>query len=288
MPTLIRRLSTRSLLVCALTGVHTPTATAWWDLGHATVCEHSLTMMSPTTRNKIDELLALSNEARHIEAERFGVACSWPDRIKKQRPEASPWHYVNAPPGTLHIETRQRSSHGDVLSALERFSAQLADKDEPAIARAEALRWVGHLVADLHQPMHVGYARDWGGNKYRLKLPNALRRAIGEETRDTINMHALWDGYLLIYATRVEGAPLAQLVDRHVKQHTAGDPGPDDVIGWANESLGLLNHPDVRYVGSRMATLEESYLKKQYPAAIGRLASAAQRLARLLEQLLGD
>lgn len=39
----------------------------------------------------------------------------------------------------------------------------------------------GHLVADVHQPLHAGYLDDKGGNKYQLQV-------FGRGS----NLHALW------------------------------------------------------------------------------------------------
>ena len=36
--------------------------------------------------------------------------------------------------------------------------------------RAEALWFIGHFVGDVHQPMHVGYPEDRGGNDHKLKF----------------------------------------------------------------------------------------------------------------------
>ena len=62
-----------------------------------------------------------------------------------------------------------RRREGDALEALEMFSATLKD---PAASRADkqlALRFVVHLVGDLHQPLHVGKCCDKGGNDVKVK-----------------------------------------------------------------------------------------------------------------------
>ena len=48
--------------------------------------------------------------------------------------------------------------------------------------RMTALKYVVHFVADIHQPLHAGYAEDRGGNQYQLQ---AFMRGS--------NLHALWD-----------------------------------------------------------------------------------------------
>ena len=53
-------------------------------------------------------------------------------------------------------------------------------------AKFKALKYLVHFVADVHQPLHAGYADDKGGNKYQV-------RAFGRGT----NLHALWDTGLI-------------------------------------------------------------------------------------------
>ena len=52
----------------------------------------------------------------------------------------------------------------------------------PDEERLKALKYVVHFVADVHQPLHAGFADDRGGNKYQLQ-------AFGRGT----NLHAVWD-----------------------------------------------------------------------------------------------
>ena len=44
--------------------------------------------------------------------------------------------------------------------------------------------FIGHFIGDIHQPMHIGYPHDRGGNDHLLEF------ADGRKT----NMHSLWDG----------------------------------------------------------------------------------------------
>ena len=39
----------------------------------------------------------------------------------------------------------------------------------PEEKRLTALKYVVHLVADVHQPLHAGYGEDRGGNTYQLQ-----------------------------------------------------------------------------------------------------------------------
>ena len=92
---------------------------------------------------------------------------------------------------------------GDVVSAIETFARQVGDKtlpDEPfgpelmaEGQRARALRYLLHLVGDIHQPLYCATRctqalsqGDRGGNDFKVK---------GED-----NLHSCWDGGVGMFA----------------------------------------------------------------------------------------
>ena len=70
---------------------------AWWDTGHALVCDEAYKRLSPEIQKKVDELI----DGRF---DNYGAACIWPDEVKAiERPETRPWHYVNLPRGKVKV-----------------------------------------------------------------------------------------------------------------------------------------------------------------------------------------
>ena len=59
----------------------------------------------------------------------------------------------------------------------------LADRGQGDRMRAEALRFLIHFVADLHQPLHAEDNDDKGGNNVRVALG-----------RRRVSLHRIWDG----------------------------------------------------------------------------------------------
>ena len=86
-----------------------------------------------------------------------------------------------------------------VLTAIGKDVAILEDRRQTDEARLLALKLLGHWVADIHQPMHVGYQDDQGANW----VPN-----VGECER---NLHATWDSCII--ETLIGGSPTAVVVD---------------------------------------------------------------------------
>ena len=76
---------------------------------------------------------------------------------------------------------------GDAVGAIETFAKQVGDKALPDEQRARALRYLLHLVGDIHQPLHCAThctqapsQGDRGGNDFKMK---------GED-----NLRSCWDG----------------------------------------------------------------------------------------------
>ena len=117
----------------------------------------------------------------------------WADGIREQ-PEwrqSAPWHYLNVadapgPAAAAAIRAFRHPPEGDVLAAIERFRAELADRGRPEAQRAAALKFLVHFVVDLHQPLHVGRAEDRGGNTIDV--------VYGETV---VSLHGFWDADVL-------------------------------------------------------------------------------------------
>ena len=62
----------------------------------------------------------------------------------------------------------------------------LKSPDAPRNEKRIALRFVAHLVGDIHQPLHAGFAEDRGGNSVDVRF-NGRK----------MNLHSLWDTALV-------------------------------------------------------------------------------------------
>ena len=204
----------------------------------------------------------------------------WPDRIRGDPAwrHSAPWHYVNVPDG-VPIEQASGGERGDILQAIGRFSAELADESLPAGQRAEALRFLAHFVADVHQPLHVGRADDRGGNDIAVSV--AGKRS---------NLHRVWDAEVLLRADRqARGIDDAAQVDivRALTADRVAELQADAVLEWARESWAL-RHNVYAYSEpepARGVVLGEAYLGRAREISMLRLSAAGVRLAGLLNGL---
>ena len=88
-----------------------------------------------------------------------------------------------------------------VIAKTEEFLAVLKDPKADRSAKVQALKFVIHFVADLHQPLHCADDGDKGGN---------ARHVIFDGHPD--NLHWVWDTGLLQHITRAPEALAAELV----------------------------------------------------------------------------
>ena len=96
---------------------------------------------------------------------------TWADEIRRQRESTAPLHYANPAPGSDGFNLdRDCPEEGCVVSAIIKYSHVLRDKNASRQENIEPLKFVVHFVGDVHQPLHLGRARDRGGND--ISRPN--------------------------------------------------------------------------------------------------------------------
>jgi nuclease S1 len=150
------------------------TAHAWGTQGHQVIANLAYAQLTTKAKAEVDRLLALEPGAT------LASISTWADETRNKT--TAPWHYVNFPRDTCTYDAARDCPDGQcVVGAIDKQLAILASNaaDEK---RLNALKYVVHLVADVHQPLHAGYADDRGGNTHQVQ-------AFGRGA----NLHALWN-----------------------------------------------------------------------------------------------
>ena len=146
----------------------------WGLRGHRVVGRIAEKHLEPAAAKMVRGLLEgetlarVANEADHLRSD-TAWAC------------AAPLHYASVEDGDIY-QSSAKSPKGDIVQALLYFEAQLRDKETPHERRVLALKWLVHLVGDLHQPLHVGRSCDRGGNSVEVLW-------FDKKT----NLHKVWD-----------------------------------------------------------------------------------------------
>jgi hypothetical protein len=203
--------------------------------------------------------------------EQLAYVATWPDDIRSDPAwaKAETWHWVTLAVGQTYAES-EKNPAGDVLEAIARFEGVLARPDAPRQERIEALKWLIHLVGDVHQPMHVGRGDDRGGNEQLVLWFD-----------QPSNLHAVWDSGL-IGQSELAFSELAEKVDvatpEEVRAWQASGP-----LDWADESRSLRERAYA--MGDRR--LSWRYAFDFWPSVELRIRQAGVRLAGLLDRVLG-
>ncbi len=254
-------------LLIILCNLFTLNIHAWWDTGHALICDAAYDRLSPEIKQKVDDL---------IPEKTYGEGCVWPDILKQSKRSTSPWHYINLPPGEVEVTETNCPRQGCLIDAFYDQLDLLRDGDFNE--RRDAVRFIGHFIGDAHQPLHTGYGFDRGGNGHKLTLEN------GNKT----NMHMVWDGHIIEYILENIGEEkfmetFSSLTDQYLSKLKYDS----DMYAWATESRVIAMSDSVQYRQDiRLKIANSEYLKTHSGVVIDRLALSSARLAILLEQEL--
>lgn len=250
------------------------TSTFWGISRHELIAGVAADLLTPRAKEEIRKLLQpIGQTLREI--------AGWADQIKGKNAEpgqdddtfdflkkypndaSKKWHYVNLP---LGFETYTDAEHAgftrpdDVVKIIGQCVLVLQGRLD-FISKLNALRWLVHLVGDVHQPIHVGCGfidqtgptlvtdpkiimakglpDDRGGN--RLVLPGST------------NLHSYWDSHLPTHpssnghselsvaettsAPAADGIHKARLVNTlwgMVKRAAVAGVGSEGVVSFAN------------------------------------------------------
>ncbi|MFC9434232.1 S1/P1 nuclease [Nocardia sp. NPDC057030] len=248
-----------------------PAANAWGPQGHNTTGAIADLRLSPPARAEVDRLLAGEPDPTLA-----GVA-NWADTVRNNDPElgkiSAPWHYVNiAENGCVYDPAVNGNDGQNVIEALRRQTAILADRARPVADRRQALKFIVHFVGDINQPMHAGYARDRGGNEIKLQY-------LGRGT----NLHAVWDSGLLNTRHASDAEEVQRLLALPAPALPPAQPDTDP-IRWAEASCRIVLEPGV-YPASN--TIGDEYTGQFLPVAESQLRLAGESLGQLLNAVLG-
>lgn len=239
----------------------------WGELGHRTIARTAELQLSGDARRAARRLLG---------GQSLAEVSTWADQIREQRPATGPWHYVNIPIWESRYRPDFCPKAGCVIGTLETQQKILADRSASRADRAEALRWVVHLVGDLHAPLHAGDRGDRGGNDVRVELD-------GRQT----NLHAAWDSGLLKVMQRREEELVKMLTHRIEHRGDLRQIRAGTITDWAMESHDRARDVVYGLLPSTL-TLDVPYRISAALVIEDQLMRASVRLAWLIEQALGE
>jgi hypothetical protein len=280
--------------LAALAALICSQARAWGDLGHEVTALIAYRHLSPSARTALDAMLASDSDA--LTAGDFASRATWADKYRNVHRDTAAWHFVDIEIDQPDLEDacfgfpsllpRQLASQGPaqdcVVNKIDEFAAELKNPATPAAERILALKFLIHLLGDLHQPLHVAEHHDRGGNCISLSAPVAAQN----------NLHAYWD----VSVVNALGQSAAQIADQldarlsaeDIKAWTQGSPrswAMDTFAIGRRDAYALASTPTCSQGGS--VALTPAYQHQAEKDAVTQLQKAALRLAAVLNGALG-
>jgi hypothetical protein len=230
---------------------------AWGKKGHALVAEVAFTYLDENTKKTVLEYL----DGMTIED-----AANWMDNIKNDHSYdyMKPYHYVNFDKGAAVVEL-----NGDnIIYQLNETIKELRNKKN--LSREEIstkIKILFHLIGDLHQPLHVGYGSDKGGNTMQINYN-------GKGT----NLHSFWDSGII----ESKGITLQDCLNSNkFCIFELWKIRKINVIKWSVESRKLLE-PIYNTGGNKV---DDEYVNRNAALIATQIHKAGIRLASVLKEV---
>jgi hypothetical protein len=258
------RVRIRCLFIVALlllsTGLSQKRSLAWGSKGHQIIAHIAAERLSSRARKGVADLLG------RVPLE---SVANWADLTRAGRTD----HFLPIPLDRNSYDENTDCAGGHCLiKAIELNISILGKYDEPKAKRAEALRYIVHLIGDLHQPLHCADNNDAGGNKVQVYFFGRLT-----------NLHKLWDEDIINHDKTEVAVYAEQLSDNLGGKGQSGDMYTKGTItDWALDSHRLARNA---YQMNDDKKLADDYYSNNKPIIDAQLFKAGVRLAKVLNDI---
>ena len=245
-------------------------------MGHRTIALIAATNLTPAAKVFISNRLA---------GDSLADVASWADSVTRDpRFPGSIWyHFEKIPDGVSYLENLRalpdwQRRKGGAVAAILAANDVLRDPHASLRMQTLALKFLIHLVGDLHQPLHTGRPEDKGGVSIKIQWFGT-----------PMSLHRVWDSGLILtghqdlFPARMSPPAAGTAYVRYLEDHFAAQPVDTemDVEGWLNESLALRPGAyDPAYL-----TDQEKYQEMHREQIDRQIYAAGLRLAQMLNDI---
>ncbi|WP_158965609.1 S1/P1 nuclease [Paraglaciecola sp. L3A3] len=238
-------------------------ALSWGQTGHRVTGAIAEQYLTAKTQAAISALLPNEDLAE---------ASTYPDEMRSDPSEfwkktASPWHYVNVFDNKTYSDVAP-PPEGNAVTALANFSKQLKSEHSSLAEKQLALRFIVHIIGDLHQPFHAGNGKDRGGNDVKLQF----------FWQDS-NLHRVWDSEL-IDNQKLSYTEWTDRLNKKISKQQAKEWMNTDPLIWIAESAEIR-----KKAYPKEDKISWAYQYQQLPSVKQRLQMGGVRIAAYLNQL---
>lgn len=280
-----RRWQARCSALLALFLLLSPTAAlAWGREGHR---------VSGLIANELLTLRSRAGLRALLGSDDLTLAATWADDYRAPLglayPGSASWHFDDIPicdkPSFAAI-----CPDGNCASAqIVHFLQVARDSKVSREKRADAVRFIVHLVGDLQQPLHAADNGDRGGNDVQLDIPGMSQPA---------KLHYAWDTLFVRTSLRgrSEGEFAQYLLGRYRRKIQSMQAG--DLNSWLAESHRMASavvydglegalHCPMQSAGKHY-TVNAAYVERATDIVQGQLVKAGARIAVLMNSLFAS
>lgn len=239
------------------------TASGWGREGHEVIAKIAENHLQPSAKKTIEKYLGDHS---------IVYFAKWMDEYRHTKEYAftSPWHTAKV---NENLEYVPSGAKGDAIFGIQQAIETLKNyKELPDSTVSVNIKYLIHLVGDMHCPAHISYSGRSQGFKVDFGDNHYLK------PKETISYHSVWD-YAVIQSSRIWSVTeYARELDRKSKKEieaiTAGTPeqwfhdnasrcivqfdmaSPGDALlqDFVNEALPLIE-TQMLYAGYRLAAV---------------------------------
>ena len=239
-------------------------APKWGQTGHRTIGLIAESHLSKKAKKKIEEILGGQSLAF---VSTYGDEIKSDDRYDKYYT----WHFVNFPIDKRYEES-EKEPKGDIITGIRHCIQVLEDESSSTEDQVFHLKFLVHLMGDLHQPLHVGRADDRGGND--IEVSWHYKKS---------NLHRVWDTQMIeswnmSYTEMYRNA-------RKLERNQVEAIRRGTVLDWMYESRELAK--TVYGSAKEGDKLGYRYSYDYLSTVMDQLQKAGIRLARVLNDIYG-
>ena len=258
-----------ALIAGGLAAVLCSPAHAWGKTGHRVTGYIAEAYLSDAAREHVRAILGREDLAE---------ASTWPDFMRSNpdrfwQKTSVPWHWVTIPVGKTYAEVGA-PPEGDAIYALGRFRDVLLDDSASREDKQIALRFIVHLIGDLHQPLHAGNGTDAGGNRFGVMF-------FGRRS----NLHSVWDSEMIDHE-QLSYSEFGDWLLRRLDEETVAGLQQTNPAVWADESAAIRDgiYPDAD--GDR--DIRWDYIYAHRETVRTRLTWSGIRIAAYLNEVFAE
>ncbi len=230
---------------------------AWGEKGHAIVAEIAFNYLDANTKKIV---------LQYLDGMSIEEAANWMDDIKSEKKYdyMRKLHYINADKGQNIIPNNEENIVGALTKTIDELKNYKSLSKEDIKIK---ICIIFHLIGDLHQPLHVGYGEDRGGNSFQINF-------YGRGT----NLHSFYDSGIIEY----KGLTLSECLKSKIyTKEEISAIEKIDVVDWANQSRKYLN---IIYK-TNDHKIDDTYVNTNYPIIKDQLLRAGIRLSSVLKDV---